>query len=47
MDTEMVAAAAVTAATIIEPENLSRMMVSFCLAVYCNRIPHELKTGRR
>ena len=32
-------AAAAMATVIIEPENLSRMMVSFCLAVcYCNEI---------
>jgi hypothetical protein len=31
----MTAAAAATATIIIELEDLSRMMVSFCLAVYC------------
>jgi len=40
MDTEMTAAAAEMATIIIDFKNLSRMMVSFCLAVrYCHRIP--------
>ena len=35
-------AAPATAIVIIEPENLSRMMISFCPAVSCcNGIPHE------
>jgi hypothetical protein len=34
------------ATVIIEPENLSRMMVSFCPAVsHCNGILHETQTG--
>jgi hypothetical protein len=46
MGAEMTALAAVAAmATIvIEPESLSRMMISFCLAACdCNAIPHKPK----
>jgi hypothetical protein len=46
MDTEMttLTAAPAIATVIIEPENLSRMMASFCPALpYCNGIPHETK----
>src|SRR5947207_2322774 len=47
MDTEMttLTAAPAMATDIIEPENLSRMMASFCPTVLLQRNPHETQTS--